>query len=134
MNEIVSQLIKKARKKSGYTQQQVADLLGVDRSTYSYYELGKIKPDIKTIINLSKVFGVTYVELLESENVNKFSDVSNVKDEKEKIKSDEHAYLANVTNLTKKEQDIVMLFRLLSGKSQDNVLRLLLKNLKDNES
>ena len=133
MDEIVSQLIKKARKQSGYTQRQVADLLGVDRSTYAYYELGKIKPDIKTIMDLSKIFGVDYIELLESEAVSKFSDVSNVKVDKKKIKSDEHIQLSNVTNLTKKEQDIIMLFRLLPGKSQDDILKLLLKNLKDSE-
>ena len=41
----ISEKIKKFRKKINYTQKQVADYLGVDRSTYSYYELGKIIPD-----------------------------------------------------------------------------------------
>ena len=56
----ISEKIKKFRKKINYTQKQVADYLGVDRSTYSYYELGKIIPDVKTIMSLSKIFGVNY--------------------------------------------------------------------------
>ena len=60
----ISEKIKKFRKKINYTQKQVADYLGVDRSTYSYYELGKIIPYVKTIMSLSKIFGVNYTEIL----------------------------------------------------------------------
>lgn len=52
---------------SGLTQKQIADILGIDRSTYSYYESGKIKLDVKTILNLSKIFGVDYTEILDAE-------------------------------------------------------------------
>ena len=63
----IARNIKKLRENSGYTQQQVADVLNVDRSTYAYYELGKILPSIETIYSLSRVFNVHYSELLGDE-------------------------------------------------------------------
>ena len=38
-----SEKIKILRAKNGYTQKQVADLLGLDRSTYSYYEFDGVR-------------------------------------------------------------------------------------------
>ncbi len=43
------------REKLALTQKQLADALGLDRSTYSYYEVGKVTPDIFTLIKLSKI-------------------------------------------------------------------------------
>ena len=119
------------RAKLGYTQQQVADLLGIDRSTYAYYETGKIKPDIKTVMNLAKAFGVNYTEILESEKEGRFSDAASAGSNKTNGKtSGEKISLSNINNLTKKEQDVVMLFRMLSGKSQDEVLESLIETFK----
>ena len=128
--EIISQEIKKIRKNLGYTQQQIADLLGVDRSTYTCYETGRIKPDIKTIMSLSRVFGVDYTEILESENESRLSDSASSK-ENRNSKSSAKIKLANIRSLTKKEQDMVMLFRLLSGKTQDEVLKSFMQKFKN---
>lgn len=46
------------RKKKGLTQQQLADKLGVTRSTVSNYEIGRRRPSIQDLINLSNIFGV----------------------------------------------------------------------------
>ena len=59
--------IRRCRVAAGLTQQQVAEFLGLDRSTYCYYESGRIHPDVKTLFDLSKMFGVNYDELLDSE-------------------------------------------------------------------
>ena len=42
---MLSRTLKKLRKNCGYTQKEVAKELGVDRSTYAYYETGKTTPD-----------------------------------------------------------------------------------------
>ena len=49
------------------SQQQVADLLNIDRSTYGYYELGKTQPPYRVLIKLKKLYDVTYDELFEPE-------------------------------------------------------------------
>ena len=43
------------REKFTLTQKKLADALDLDRSTYSYYEVGKVTPDIFTLIKLSKI-------------------------------------------------------------------------------
>ena len=53
---LISERIKAARKECKLTQQQVADILGLDRSTYSYYELGHLKPSVEVVIKLSAIF------------------------------------------------------------------------------
>ncbi len=49
---------------AGLSQQKVANMLNVERSTYTYYETGKTTPDIFTIIKLSKIFGITLKDIL----------------------------------------------------------------------
>lgn len=38
---------------------QVAKMLNIDRSTYAYYETGKTKPDVDTLLKLCVVYDVT---------------------------------------------------------------------------
>lgn len=71
---ILFENIKKLRKESGYTQQEIADLLNIDRSTYSYYEIGKIKPDVDTVVCLSQIFAVHYSQILECSCFKKLED------------------------------------------------------------
>ena len=61
---MLSQKLKEARQRQGFSQQQVARLLGVERSTYSYYETGKTTPSIKNLVNLAQIFRVSVDELL----------------------------------------------------------------------
>lgn len=42
----INERLRELRIKSGYTQSQIAKILNIDRSTYSYYEIGKTTPDI----------------------------------------------------------------------------------------
>ena len=56
--------LKAVRKASMLTQQIVATALGIDRSTYTYYETGKTRPDLPTLVRLAQMFGVSTDELL----------------------------------------------------------------------
>tara|TARA_R110001592_G_scaffold327372_1_gene608517 strand:- start:4363 stop:4731 length:369 start_codon:yes stop_codon:yes gene_type:complete len=47
------------RKKFGYTQQQIAEMMGVHYSTYGKMESGEIKVDIEKGLKLAKIYGVT---------------------------------------------------------------------------
>lgn len=42
------------RKKLGLTQQQVSELIGVNRNTYSSYEIGAITPSLDVAIKIKK--------------------------------------------------------------------------------
>ena len=54
------------RTAEGYSQKTVADLLGVERSTYAYYETGKTQPSLQDTLRLAKLYGIT-MEMLVSE-------------------------------------------------------------------
>lgn len=51
--------LKELRTKKGLLQKDVAEKLGIGRTTYVRYETGQFEPDIKTLIRLADIFGVT---------------------------------------------------------------------------
>lgn len=51
--------LKLLRKERGYTQGQVGELIGQERSTIACYETGKRNPDVKTLEKLSALFQVS---------------------------------------------------------------------------
>ena len=58
--------LRSARKAAGKTQQECADYLGVNYSTYSGYETGKREPDVLKIKKIAAFLGVTGDYLLET--------------------------------------------------------------------
>ena len=64
MNENFSENLRKARIEKKLTQQQVADLLGVAKSTYCQYETGASEPNILRLKNLAKILGINIDTLL----------------------------------------------------------------------
>ena len=63
------EIIRKLRNERGLTQQQVADYLGIDRSTYAYYESGRSKVNTDVIVKLAHFYQVRYAALLGPEPV-----------------------------------------------------------------
>ncbi|REC56268.1 DNA-binding protein [Chryseobacterium piscium] len=57
MKSSVAQRIKNSRIHKGFSQQEVADHLGVSKQMISKYEMGKSLPESSKIIKLSKLFG-----------------------------------------------------------------------------
>ncbi len=53
-----SKLIK-LRNEKGFTQEQMSRLLKVSRATYANYETGYRNPNLKNIIEMKKILGVT---------------------------------------------------------------------------
>lgn len=51
--------LQKARADAGLTQEQVAEALGISRQTLSNWETGKTSPDIKSVVALSELYGVS---------------------------------------------------------------------------
>ena len=61
--EIADRLIK-LRKKHGYSQEELADKLGLSRQAVSKWERAEASPDTDNLICLSKLYGVSLDELL----------------------------------------------------------------------
>lgn len=58
-----SEALKTLRKNYGLTQSEVASAIGLERSTYAYYETGRSKPDLEVILKLSSLYDISVEEL-----------------------------------------------------------------------
>lgn len=56
--------IRKLRTDMGYTQKQVAEVLGVSQNTYSQYEIGILNYPVDALVKLADFYGVSVDYLL----------------------------------------------------------------------
>lgn len=57
--------LKRIRKERGFTQQQLADELGMHIKSYQRYECGTRRPNIYILLKIADILGVKASELLE---------------------------------------------------------------------
>ena len=81
--EIADRLIK-LRKKNGYSQEELADKLGLSRQAVSKWERAEASPDTDNLICLAKLYGVSLDELLSTDE-----DIDTIV--KEQVKVDEES-------------------------------------------
>lgn len=64
----LGQMIRGLRVRSGYTQAELGEIIGVTSSAFSYYESGKIDPGLYTLRKLATVFGIDAGDFFYPEN------------------------------------------------------------------
>lgn len=74
------------RRRHGYTQQQIADMMGMHYSTYGKMESGEIKVDIEKGLKLAKIYGVTLNDLFDQQEDNAQEEIVHTPKIKEKKK------------------------------------------------
>ncbi len=118
---LMTERLKAARKECKLTQQQVADILGVDRSTYAYYELGVSNPSIENLIALSAVFKTDVQWLVGADKPN---DAFCAPENEFLIKKAVKEQL--MAELSKEERQLVALYRIadLNGNNKE-IFRIL---------
>lgn len=122
--------LKYYRESCELSQQQIANALNVDRSTYTYYETGKTTPSAITLLKLSKIFNVPCSIFLES--INQELDLNSLvadsvdnkksRDTTKSYESDEKIY-----DLSKEEKDILIAYRVLNKSGQEKAQEYLKK-------
>lgn len=70
----LSTKIRSAREKKGYTQQRLADELGVNRSTIANYEIGRRVPDFEDLQKLAKILNVSVDYFAEKQSLEAVND------------------------------------------------------------
>lgn len=126
--EKLNDKIKILREKLGLTQSEIAKCLGIDRSTYTYYENGRTIPPWHTLRKIAQVFRVSYSDLLEDENKSIVSDV---------LISQNDSKGLNICDLTKRERKIILSLRAVSCENQKFVVESIEKiidNFKDSKN
>lgn len=119
---MLSEQLKIIRKANKFTQQGLADAIGIERSTYASYETGRNKPDAVLLSKIAKVFDVSSDFILEIDTTVPL----NVEDISVKYKKKSGNKL--VSTLSKEEKNVLAKYRLLSDNKKAELVDFLEKN------
>lgn len=121
MNEqSLSQTLIFYRKSAGLSQKQVADAIGINRSTYAYYEVGKTSPKLPTLTKIATIYNISVDQLLNGDH-SLNSDVSEYEVS--------GAYIDDsFLDLSDYEKMLVIKFRLMSQANKQELIKFL-KNM-----
>ncbi len=119
---MLSEQLKIIRKANKFTQQELADAIGIERSTYASYETGRNKPDVVLLSRIAKVFGVSSDYILEIDTTVPL----NVEDIPVQYKKKSGNQL--VSTLSKEEKGVLAKYRLLSDSKKTELVDFLKKN------
>lgn len=103
VNMHIGRRMKKYRDSCGLTQQQVADILNINRTTYTKYETGVSEPSHELLRRMVKIFGTDFNAIL---------------GEEDKFDRDVYDGKMLMYNLSKEEQELIIAYRSLNSKSQ----------------
>lgn len=119
---MLSEQLKIIRKANKFTQQGLADAIGIERSTYASYETGRNKPDVNLLSKIAKVFNVSSDFILEIDTTVPL----NVEDISVQYKKKSGNKL--VSTLSKEEKSVLAKYRLLSDNKKAELVDFLEKN------
>lgn len=119
---MLSEQLKIIRKANKFTQQELADAIGIERSTYASYETGRNKPDVILLSKIAKVFDVSSDFILEIDTTVPL----NVEDIPVQYKKKSGNKL--VSTLSKEEKSVLAKYRLLSDNKKIELVDFLEKN------
>ena len=119
---MLSEQLKIIRKANKFTQQGLADAIGIERSTYASYETGRNKPDVVLLSRIAKVFDVSSDFILEIDTTVPL----NVEDISVQYKKKSGNKL--VSTLSKEEKSVLAKYRLLSDDKKAELVDFLEKN------
>ena len=119
---MLSEQLKIIRKANKFTQQGLADAIGIERSTYASYETGRNKPDAVLLSKIAKVFDVSSDFILEIDTTVPL----NVEDISVQYKKKSGNKL--VSTLSKEEKSVLAKYRLLSDDKKTELVDFLDKN------
>ena len=110
---------------SGMKQREMAQFLNLDRSTYTYYENDKTRPDFQTLIRIARIFNVSIDYLLGMENTDK---------QATRVYSTPIEYgplngASVLSTLPEDEQTILVMYRQLDANSREALLQYILNQL-----
>ena len=114
-NDFLAERLRQARLQAGYSQQNVADALNVNRATYTYYETGKTTPSISVLKLLAKIYNVSLMELLMDE-----SEAGQLRDSS---RSDSFDHIKYIYDLSADERLLVGIFRSATPEEQEEILQ-----------
>ena len=109
------QQLKVIRLENKLTQQQLADFLGITRSAYCGYEIGRRSPDLDTIMKLSEFYNLPIGNFFDMPGSNQVADSPEF---------DNNGKKWYLSELSKKEIDLIVQVRSMSEKDKKEIYTL----------
>ena len=106
--------LRQLRRACGFTQEEVANVLGIDRSAYSYYESGKTEPKMTNLVKIARMYRVSTDTLLGNEG---FAATLCVDNESAPETNMPVVILRNLRQCSSDERSLIALFRTIEDKS-----------------
>lgn len=139
---LFSQNLKKKRQESGLKQQEIADMMQVNRVTYTNWENGKREPTLENVVKLAKILKTTSDNLLGLTIYSKVDllrflddfDVSNIKNfEKDDVDKLKFAIMFEMTrnkvNALNLKDDLILKYKL--DKNEREILNTIFSEVQD---
>lgn len=99
--------LKQLRKNRGLYQKNVAEMLGIDRTTYGKYETGDSEPPIEYLIKLADYYNVT-IDFLVGRVDDMLPKVNLVFDEEKSLSPEEHKLIEDFRRINSQGKDYVL--------------------------
>jgi transcriptional regulator with XRE-family HTH domain len=125
-----TQVARNLRKSNGLTQQQVADYLHIDRSTYAYYESGRTKMSVEILLRLAEFFQVSLMFLLGRDEKAPFRLADGTGEDAAYTLTVNDA-IARFGQLNQEEQHLVLLYRSGTPAQRSGILRFALETTEE---
>ena len=122
----LAESLKKIRKQYKMTQEDIAKLLGISRSGYTYYETGKTVPSVEVLQKLSAIYNTT-IDVIVGNPLRGNTDSRYYAD----ILSVSEGNADPLIYMKKDEQALIMAFRLLPEEEKDKLQAVVMDMLKD---
>ncbi len=123
----VGESLRKIRKSHKLTQQDIANVLGVDRTTYTLYETGSSNPSIETLAKLSVVYNATIGYIVGREEKNHSENIA----KKPMFVSEDN--VDPVAYLPKDEQALLISYRVLSDEEKVELRKEIVEKLRNKQ-
>ena len=128
---MLSQRLKAARKACKLTQSQVAEILGIDRSAYTYYETGKTSPSFANLLRLASVFKVEASWLLRGSAAE--GEPPFLADGEDVFTVYQAISQSGMAELSKEERQFVAYYRAMKGEGKERALLEAFRQVRDSE-
>ena len=128
---IVAQRLKAARQTCRLTQGQVAEILGIDRSAYTYYETGKTSPSLSNLVRLASIFHVEVAWLLQADEADPESHSLSMGDDLFSLR--QQIAESRMQELSKEERQLVAFYRAMKEEGKAPALLEIFRQVRDGE-
>ncbi len=120
----IPESLRKIRKAHKLTQQDIANVLGVDRTTYTLYETGATNPPIETLEKLSSMYNATIGYILGKED-------NNHPERLNKAAFVSEGDIDPIAFLSKDERKLLLSYRVLSEEKKEQLRKQIAEALKE---